>query len=266
MTTASDILKQGSVTDAIAAATETVKNNPKDLQHRWLLAELLIISGDLERAEKQFEALVTLDPRTAIASTPLRQLIRAESARRQCFDKGRVPELLDGANESLRAKLQLFVAVRAGDNATAAELTKQTEIVRPALPGKLRMAGDEVTFEDFRDLDDLTSDIFEVLTYTGKYYWIEMSRVSCIKFEAPTRPLDLIWRKAQMEVRDAFDAEVYLPAVYATLTNSDDESRLGRRTEWIENDGGAVRGVGRRCYAINGESDIDMMAIEQITF
>jgi len=97
MTTAGDLLKSGKLKDAVDAATASVKSNPKDLEARWLLAELLILSGQFDRADAQFDTMMTLEPRAAVAATPIRQLLRAEAARRQFFDEGRVPELLDGA-------------------------------------------------------------------------------------------------------------------------------------------------------------------------
>ena len=48
------------------------------------------------------------------------------------------------------------------------------------------------SFADFRDLDDNTAEVLEVLTQNGKYYWIEMRRVQAIEFTVPERPLDLV--------------------------------------------------------------------------
>jgi len=121
-------------------------------------------------------------------------------------------------------------------------------------------------FADFRDLDDITAEVFEVLTQTGKYYWIEMRRVELIEFTPPERPLDLIWRPARMVVKDAFDAQVHLPAVYGTLTGVDAASRLGRRTDWLGEEGEAIVGVGRRSFVIDGEEEVDMMTLGSITF
>jgi protein involved in temperature-dependent protein secretion len=87
-----------------------------------------------------------------------------------------------------------------------------------------------------------------------------------IEFAPPERPLDLIWRPVRMVVKDAFDAQVHLPAVYGTLTGADTASRLGRRTDWLGEDGDAIVGVGRRSFVIAGEEEIDMMALGSLTF
>ena len=272
MTTAGELLKSGKLKDAVDAATASVKSNPQDLEARWLLAELLILSGQFDRADAQFDTMMTLEPRAAVAATPIRQLLRAEAARRQFFDEGRVPELLDGAGAQVRERLQAFVLLREGRAAEAGAICEQAERVRPALPGRItltsggRDAGEERSFTDIRDLDDITAEVFEVLTRTGKYYWVEMGRVELIEFMPPERPLDLVWRPARMVVKDAFDAQVHLPAVYGTLEGADDASRLGQRTEWVGDEGHAVAGLGRRSFVLDGEEEIDMMAIDRLAF
>ncbi|NBW96880.1 MAG: hypothetical protein EBR28_09160 [Planctomycetia bacterium] len=196
MTTAHDCLKAGDLAAATAAATAAVKAAPKSLEDRWLLAELLILGGQFDRADAQFDTMMTLEPRVAVAAAPIRQLLRAEAARRQFFDEGRVPELLDGAGQQVRDRLEAFVLLRAGRPADAGAVAARAEIARPALGGVVVIGGVERPFADFRDLDDVTAEVFEVLTQTGKYYWIEMARIGSVEFEPPARPLDLVWRKA----------------------------------------------------------------------
>jgi type VI secretion system protein ImpE len=267
MTTAGKLLSTGNLDEAIQAATGEVKAKPKDLEARWLLAELLVLSGQHDRADAQFDAMIAVEPRAAVSAIPIRHLLRAEAARRQFYDEGRVPELLDGADQQVRDRLEAFVLLRAGKAAEAGQLVERAEKARPALAGKLTLAKDsERSFSDFRDLDDITAEVIEVLTQTGKYYWIEMRRVQLIEFTPPERPLDLIWRPVRMVVKDAFDAQVHLPAVYGTIKGADVASRLGRRTDWLGEEGEAIVGVGRRSFVVDGEEEIDMMAIGSISF
>ena len=86
-----DLLQAGRLADAIAAAEGQVKAAPADVDRRWLLAELLILAGQADRADAQLDTLISLEPRAAVTATPLRQLLRAEAARRQFFEEGRVP-------------------------------------------------------------------------------------------------------------------------------------------------------------------------------
>ena len=88
------------------------------------------------------------------------------------------------------------MALRAGDVAEAARQAEAAEATRPRAPGK---HGD-AAFDDLRDADDLLAGSFEVLTTTGKYFWIPTERVLALEFHAPKRPRDLLWRRASMSV------------------------------------------------------------------
>jgi type VI secretion system protein ImpE len=263
MATAGELYRSGHLGPAIEAASQAVKAAPSDLSARWLLAELLIVQGDHDRADSQLDTIMSLEPGAAATVVPVRHLLRAETARRDFFAAARVPDFLDdGPTPLMRLLLEAFVQLRAGDSHRAGELAMEAERTRPALAGRL---GNE-SFADFRDLDDLASGVFEVLTKTGKYYWIPADRVELLEFTKPERPLDLVWRPVRMVVRDAFDAEVHMPAVYGTLDGADDASRLGRCTDWIGEPPAPVRGVGQRVFLLDGDRETGVMELQTVTF
>lgn len=263
MAAAGELYRSGNLGPAIEAAAQVVKAAPSDLSARWLLAELLIVQGEHDRADLQLDTIMSLEPGAAATVVPIRHLLRADTARRDFFRAASVPEFLDeGPTTSMRLLLEAFVQLRAGDSGRAGELAAEAERLRPALAGR---NGDS-PFADFRDLDDLMSGVFEVLTKTGKYYWIPAERVEVLEFSKPERPLDLVWRQVRMVVRDAFDAEVHMPAVYGTLDGADDASRLGRRTDWVGESPAPVRGVGQRVFLLDGEREAGVMELETVTF
>ena len=255
-----ELFQAGDLTAAIAAATDAVKSRPSDQTARGLLAELLCFSGDLERADKQLDALMQLDPQTGLGATLFRQLIRAETARQDFFREGRPPELLAQPSEHLELRLKASIALRTGAEAEAKDLLAQADEVRPPVPG----SHNGTPFEDFRDLDDLTGSVFEVLTSTGKYFWIPMERVEFIEFRPYQRPRDLIWRQAHMTVTEGPDGVVYLPALYAGSSQSTDKlTRLGRSTDW--SDGSIARGLGQRTFLV-GDSDLPILELGTLEF
>ena len=65
--TAGDAFRAGDIPAAVAAATAGVKAAPTDPGARWLLAEMLLFDGNLERADKVLEAAALREP-----SWPLR--------------------------------------------------------------------------------------------------------------------------------------------------------------------------------------------------
>jgi type VI secretion system protein ImpE len=249
--TAADLFRAGRLDAAITAANADVRNNPADLGCRILLAELLLFASNIERADVILDASARIDPTAAVAVAEFRQLLRAESARRQHRSDGRVPDFIGEPTPALRSMLAALVALRAGDRDEAARCAAEAEVLRPHVPGH---AGD-APFDDFRDADDLGAGFFEVLTTTGKYYWIPTERVISIDFHAPRRPRDLAWRRASVSVADGPDGDVYFPVVYQSdRSDVADELRLGRTTDWVGPEDGLVLGLGQRVFLVGDEA------------
>jgi type VI secretion system protein ImpE len=262
MMTPSELFQAGKLAEALAVATDGVKKHPADTARRGWLADVLCFQGEWERADKQFDAISTQDSQVAVAISLIRQLIRAETARSDFYKLGRPPEVLADVTPRMELHLRASLALREGKPAEAAQLLAEADAIRPAVAGT--HAGEP--FDDLRDLDDLNSSYFELLTSTGKYYWVPYESVQIIEFRKPERPRDLLWRRARMVVNNGPDGEVYLPAIYpVTAEQGDDGLRLGRATDWRQEPGGPVRGVGQRMLLVGNEAK-SIMALETIEF
>ncbi len=261
------LFREGRLAEAVAAANAGVRHAPADVGARLLLAELLLFAGNLERADVILDACGDLDPLVAVVVAEFRQLVRGEVARRQLFRDGRVPEFLGEPTAAQRASLAALVALRAGDAAEAGRLAAAAEAARTRPSGTA--AG--MPFDDLRDGDDILAGTFEVITTTGKYFWIPAERVTLLQFHPPKRPRDLYWRRATMQVAEGPDGEVYLPALYAATADPAadppaDALRLGRATDWQPMPGdGPVRGVGAVTFLI-GEEASTMMELGTLSF
>ncbi|MBX3443873.1 MAG: hypothetical protein KF774_15810 [Planctomyces sp.] len=259
---ASELFRSGDLAGALNAALEAVKASPTDLAARWQLAELAAISGDLERADRQVDAISTQSPETGTVAAVFRQLIRAELSRREVFDKGRVPEFLGQPGPALQDALKALTQLRSGQAAEAAATAAAVEETRKQVSGR----HNGQPFADIRDLDDLLAPVLEVLTTTGKYYWVGWENIELLEFLPFERPRDLLWRQAHIIVKGGPDGVVYVPAVYeGTATVEDPALRLARSTDWIEGAGGQVRGVGQRVLLI-GESDVPILECGKFEF
>lgn len=258
--------RAGRLDDAVAAATAAVKARPTDVSARVLLAEMLVFAGNFERADVLLDAAGQLDPGAAVVVAEFRQLLRAEMARRQLYRDGRVPEFLDEPGPVERSLLEAVVALRAGDAAAAAAAADAAETARKRMAG----VADGAAFEDFRDASDITSGILEVLTTTGKYFWVPIARVTEITFHKPVRPRDLIWRRASIAVASGPDGDVYVPVTYTPVAGAPDdpapgaEYRLGRATAWTEGDG-PVTGIGQREFLV-GDEAVPIMDLGALRF
>lgn len=259
---ARDLFQAGKLTEAIETLSAHVRSKPLDLEARGLLADLLCLAGVPQRADAQLDAISHQDPQLAVPVALIRQLVRAETWRQDFHAEGRVPELLDSPPGHLRLHLEASVLIREGKPAEAAAKLAEAEEMRPHVAGE----ADGRRFDDFRDADDLTASFFEVLTSTGKYFWIPIEQVETVDFQPPSRPRDLLWRQAHMVVEGGPDGEVYLPAIYALPGAAwSDADRLGRATDWSGGDGTPVRGIGQRTF-LAGEEALPILAITSLSF
>lgn len=262
------LLREGKLAPALDTATAELRKRPSDVAARILFAELLLLAGNLERADVILDAAANIDPSGAVVIAEFRQLLRADMARRQLRRDGRVPEFLGDPTSACQALLAAHVALRAGNLPDAALAAAAAEATRPRVPGR----ADGEAFDDLRDADDLLSGVFEVLTTTGKYFWIPTERVEAVELHKPRRPRDLAWRRASMTVRGGPEGDVYLPVIYDCDAEAPgDELRLGRTTDWrtvLEPNGdapGLVQGLGQRIY-LAGEQPLGVMAVTRLSF
>jgi len=260
--TASDLYREGRLNDAILAMNDEVRTHPTDVERRSFLCELLCLAGNLDRADAQLETVTAQQPAAGVGVSLVRQLIRGERARRDFHESGRAPEFLEKPSEEAQLRIRASILLREGELAEATQLLADAEERRPHPRGTVAGA----SFDDFRDLDDLLGGFLEVLTSTGKYYWISMDRVESLAVRKPERPLDLLWVPTELSATGGPEGVVYLPAVYTGPTPVEDEALLlGRATEWAGDDDQAVRGAGLRTFLV-GDGDVPILHLGEMIF
>jgi len=259
MTTSTSYYQKGMLSEAISELGNELSSKPNDAVKRAFLAELLCITGDLERADAQLDVLATLEPDKALTIGTWRQLIRAAKTRKEVYESGRSPDVVDEPTSRIKTLLSTQISLRENDTKSVESLTLDLENGRE--PCAAIVNGKNV--DDLRDLDDLCAGVLEVMATNGMYYWVDFSQISLLEFEPPERALDLLWRKATIVLHKGTEGEVFIPSIYATPTE-DSEALLGRKTDWIET-GGLVRGIGQR-NLLAGDQVLSILDIENIEF
>jgi type VI secretion system protein ImpE len=245
----SEFMVQGDLQGAIAAALNEVKQNPGDHVRRWHYAELLCFGGDLAKADKQLEITLSQEPRLAMNVAEFRRLIRAELSRREIFTQGRIPEFVGECTPAAKCCLEALAALRNGDEGSAQQALGKAEEIRIHTPGQCN--GEAI--EDVRDLDDLLGPVCEVLTARGDCAWLPLELIGKITFSKPERPRDLLWREAEVVLKDEQQLSVFVPALYCGSHQAEDEQlRLGRGTAWQGDL--IVRGTGQRMWMIGDDA------------
>ncbi|WP_419729084.1 type VI secretion system accessory protein TagJ [Lichenicola sp.] len=251
------LFRAGHLEASITAANEAVRSSPNAIANRLLLAELLLFTGRFERADTVLAAAEAIDPSVGLVASEFRHLLRGEIARRQTWQEGRVPEFIGDASPALGLSLKALTLLRENDQAGAAEAAAEAEAIRPRVPGTHEATG----FDDFRDANDLCASFVEVLTVTGRYFWMPTDRLEDAVFHPPKRPRDLFWRRVSMTVRDGPDGDVYMPAIYAGIVSTsvsdqapdtaEEALRLGQTTDWSGE--ALVTGRGQRLFLVGEE-------------
>ena len=139
----------------------------------------------------------------------------------------------------LKLHLRASIAIREGRRSEAGDLLREAEQLRRPVRGEC----DGESFEDLRDLDDLTAPFLEVLTSTGKYYWIGWERIRTAGVQASqVSPGSAVAPGRHGHPGRAGCARLRAGPVCRARTRSPDpEVRLGRRTDWHETPGGPHR-------------------------
>lgn len=244
-----ELFRAGKLKDAIASCTEQVKKLPNETAPRSLLGQLLCFDGQLERADSHFKTIEIQRTDRKEVVLLLRNLLAAAQAREKFYSDGWLPEFVEAPPEYLKLHLQASIAIRENKPEEAVELLRKAEELRPAVPGK---CGD-LEFDDFRDTDDLTASFLEVLTSSGKYFWIPFEKIRRLAFEPIESPINVLWRGARIDVQ-GLEGVVYVPQLYEGSGRSDDEEiKLGRTTEWLDGENTPTRGLGHRILYIAGE-------------
>jgi type VI secretion system protein ImpE len=239
--TAQELFQAGRLGDAVQAMTAEVKANPTDVERRYRLFAFLCFAGELERADRQLDALGAQDPKLEMSSRVYRNLLASEMMRRQAFEAADAPMLPPGAPDHATMRKEALEAIRAKDSAAAARLLDSAAAVSPDLAG----TADGRRFTSLRDADDLLASVLEVYA-GGRYLWLPFERIRTLSFTAPKHVLDLLWASATLEDADGTSASIHVPALYpGSFASGVDPIRLGRATDW-NGSGGVQRGCGQR--------------------
>jgi type VI secretion system protein ImpE len=123
-------------------------------------------------------------------------------------------------------------------------------------------------FSDLEDADPRIGRRLEVFA-AGAYLWIPFEHITSLEVEKPVKLRDLLWIPALVRTGPAFRdkelGEVLLPVLTpAAWRDADDQVRLGRITDWREEDGEVVP-AGQKLLLADGE-EIPLLEIRKLEF
>lgn len=244
---AKDLFDSGDLSGALEQANQDVRANPRELKSRIFLFELLCFAGDLQRAERQLDAIAQTsgDIKVEMGVQIYQSLLQAERARRAFFDGGRpTPKFF--AEPPVYTSLHLDAAAKIRDNEISAAEQMLAESRQAQNP--VRGRADGQAFADFHDGDDLLAPYFEVF-FQRDYYWVPIDHVSRLEIAAPKTLRDLLWMPAKLHLHHRPLGEVFIPVLYfGSHIQPDDRIKLGRMTDWKTMGDNLILGTGQRTY------------------
>lgn len=258
-----ELFNEGELRSAIQAAIESVKEQPNDVDSRWMLASLFCFEGNLERGEQHLQTILRQAPDLAADVMLQRNLIRGELVRRQVFSEGRLPEFPEPPPERLKQVIRALALLRAEEQAEASGILSESMEHGPSLSGKC----DEHSFKTMRDLDDRTSNFFEVIAATGNYYWVPFEELISVELQPIEEISHVIWRPAKLTNQEHDSYTAYLPGLYVeSYLSSDEAIQCGRAADWTTLAGDLICGLGLRCFELDGEETHHFAQISRIEF
>ena len=231
--------------DLLAEGQNSVRGEPANAKRRIMLFQLLVLSGQWDRALTQLGVVNEMDVEAQDFVRTYREVIRCELFRKDVFAGLRTPLVLGEPPEwiaRLTEALRLLGERRVEE---AAALRCAAFDAAPAVPGRLNGA----PFEWIADADVRLGPVCEAIL-NGKYYWIPFERLTRIEVEAPTDLRDLVWAPARLTFQNGGEQVAFLPARYpGSEAAQDDDIRLCRKTEWQDLGSDTHVGMGQRMLA-----------------
>lgn len=259
MSASQELFRAGKLRECLAALQGEVRGSPADAKLRTFLAQLLMLTGDWDRAVNQLQVAGELDASALPMKHAYSAAIQCERLRAAVFAGDRLPLILGDPPEWIAPLLQALATLAQGRPDQAAALREQALEGAPATAGSVN----GMAFDWIADADSRLGPVLEVVL-DGAYYWAPFSRVRRIVIEPPADVRDLAWVPVQITWSNEGEAVGFIPARYPGSERSeDDQLRMARKTEWRDLGGGTFAGLGQRIFATSAD-EIGVLEVREL--
>lgn len=248
------------LSEQIECISTHLRAQPTTASHRWALFQLMCVTGEWPRAIQQLQTWAKLEPGQVETAQVYRDLIRAESWRKQVVDGHVRPGFVFEPTawvEGLLNALRLAAceqSEQADDAREAALDTAPTVAVRiPQGPADWIV-----------DSDSRFGPVCEVVT-AGHYRWVPIADLVAWRVSRPTKLVDLVWAPCTLTLVDQSVVHGFMPARYPGSETGDDAVRLGHKTVWQAHGRTGVIGFGRKTWITN-QDDFSLFELPNAEF
>jgi type VI secretion system protein ImpE len=259
--TATDLLKAGDLSGALASLQDAVRANPDDAKLRVFLFQLLCVIGDWKRAVAQLKLCAQLDAAALPMAQTYREAIICEVFREKVFAGDKDPLIFGEPQDWVALLAQGLKALAQGKPDRAAELREEAFDKAPTTSGSL----DEQDFEWIADADMRLGPVLEIIV-NGKYFWMPFNVLSSLRIDPPQDLRDTVWTAANLTLQNGGELVALIPTRYAgTAERGSDAMKLSRTTEWEDLGNDMFAGLGQRLLTTD-QSDVSLMDTRNFQF
>ena len=257
---ASALFAAGDLAGCLAQLQGDVRRQPADGKLRVFLAQLLMVTGDWDRALTQLAVAAELDAAALPMLHAYGAAIQCERLRNDVFTGVRSPLIFGEPLQWIAGFLQALALDASGNGQQAAALRSEALESANATAGTLNGQ----PFEWIADADSRLGPMLEVLL-NGAYYWVPFERIQRMVIEPPTDARDLVWVPAEFTWTNGGEAMGLLPVRYpGSERAADDSVRLARRTEWRALGGEQYAGLGQRVLTSNAD-EVSLLDVRELS-
>lgn len=256
-----ELFHGGHPQEAVAALLPGVRANPESAPLRMLLFQLYAVLGQWDRCENQLKIAVQLDAKLAYMEKVYLPAIRCHPVREAILAGTQPPVVLGEPPEWFGWIVRGNQLLASGKAKEGCALLRDA---RQAVAGITAMVND-VSGQGLCDADIRYGPVLEAIV-NGVYYWIPITRVKEMTTEPPRQICDTLWLPCQFVWDNGGTAIGLLPTLYpGSAVSGDAELQLGHRTDWMEEDQGALVGAGQRILCLGGDefAILDVRSLRQ---
>jgi type VI secretion system protein ImpE len=259
MNSSFSMFEEGKLSKAIEAALSAVRADPGSVDRRLELISYLCFNNLFEKADTHINVLMEQHADLVADMLVYRALIKAELARRQCFEEGRLPNFAEPPPPAITEVLRALTEIKDSPQNAATILRGAIAQAPP-----IKVIIDETTHSYFGDVDERMALFIEAFTLGGDYYWLPLTSLRKIEFGNAKFPLEILWRQTSFITSTHDEITGYVPGIYPGTYKSREEALLlGRAAEFSENPHHPTEGLGGRIFQI-GDNFVPMSQLSSI--
>lgn len=254
------LLKNGDLSGCKSALFSDIKKDPSNIDLRIFLFQLACVQKDWKRAETQLDVLKDLSDSTLAMVNTYKQLIECELRRESVLAGQKDPVCFGEPSDWLAYYVKAYQQFCANDITQANTLLQQGAELAPAIAGTINGEA----FEWLSDGDVRFGPSIEVML-NGGYYWLPLEYISEINFEPVDDLRDLVWRPANLTLKNKGQLIVFVPVRYPGSVETSDAQLLARTCDWKELAANYFVGEGQRIF-MTDKSEYPLLEVNSIKF